>query len=221
MAENARMLAELMIERDAVPATVVGHSYGGGIALLLAAQRPDLVTGLVLVGSVGPASGLGAIDHLLANRVVGEAMSAAGLIILGRILPRLRPAARMVPGLPGEWLSAVLPDGRYAAVTDGRTGSEMSLLRAFVREQRAMLEEISTVEEQAARISVPTVVVAGSWDVVVPPSTASWLASNIDRAELVIVDHAGHFIPRDRPDVVVEALSRVEDTGPPGEAAYR
>ena len=48
MHENVEMLAALAEEKIAGPAIVVGHSFGGGIAVLLAARRPDLVAGLVL-----------------------------------------------------------------------------------------------------------------------------------------------------------------------------
>ena len=54
MAANADLLADLLVDRATGPATVVGHSYGGGIAALLAARHPELVSGLVLVGFGGP-----------------------------------------------------------------------------------------------------------------------------------------------------------------------
>ncbi len=52
---NVRALAALLDERADGPAVVVGHSFGGAIALHLAAARPDRVAGLVLLD---PAAGL-------------------------------------------------------------------------------------------------------------------------------------------------------------------
>ncbi len=57
------LLAEIVVERDAAPVTVVGHSYGGGVAIELAARRPELVAGLVLVGSIGRAESLNVLDR--------------------------------------------------------------------------------------------------------------------------------------------------------------
>src|ERR1700682_5580741 len=38
---NAEVLADIVSERVAAPVTVVGHSYGGGVAILLAARHPE------------------------------------------------------------------------------------------------------------------------------------------------------------------------------------
>ena len=48
------------------PATVVAHSWAGGVAVLLADRRPDLVAGLVLVGAACTPDSLDVIDRLLA-----------------------------------------------------------------------------------------------------------------------------------------------------------
>ena len=42
--------AAALIEETGAPQVVVGHSFGGRAAVVLAAQRPELVAGLVLVG---------------------------------------------------------------------------------------------------------------------------------------------------------------------------
>ncbi|MCH9641086.1 MAG: alpha/beta hydrolase [Actinomycetia bacterium] len=52
---NAAALAELVEAEAADPLVIVGHSFGGAVALSLAAARPDLVAGLVLLD---PAVGL-------------------------------------------------------------------------------------------------------------------------------------------------------------------
>ena len=48
--DYARRLAPVMSELR-TPALVVGHSFGGRVAVCLAAQRPDLVRGLLLTGA--------------------------------------------------------------------------------------------------------------------------------------------------------------------------
>lgn len=52
---NVEALADLLAKEAAAPAWVVGHSFGGAVALSVAASRPDLVAGLVLLD---PAVGL-------------------------------------------------------------------------------------------------------------------------------------------------------------------
>ena len=52
---NVAALADLLVREAARPVLVVGHSFGGAVALKLAAARPDLVASLVLLD---PAVGL-------------------------------------------------------------------------------------------------------------------------------------------------------------------
>ena len=207
MAANAEVLADLLVERGAAPATVVGHSYGGGIAILLAAHRPEVVAGLVLVGSVGRADSVNVVDHVLALPWAGEALTATGLLALGRVLPRLRGLAGHVPGRRLAWLEASLPDRHYAEVAS-RFGRQ--IWRSFVVEQRALVREIADVEAALAQVQVPTVVVSGTWDVVVAPSVATSVAAAIGGAQLVMVARTGHFVPRDAPLVVARAVRTVE-----------
>jgi len=210
MVANAEMLGDMLVERGAAPATVIGHSYGGGIAILLAARRPELVSGLVLVGSVGRADSIGAIDHALALPWAGEALTAAGLLAFGRVLPRLRGVAAHVPGRRLAWLEASLPDRRYVEVAShfGR-----QIWRSFVFEQRALMREISEVEASLPLVGVPTVVMTGTWDVVVPAAVAASVAGAIAGSEMVTIARTGHFIPRDHPRIVADAVLRVEEAG--------
>jgi pimeloyl-ACP methyl ester carboxylesterase len=207
MADNAEILADMLVERGAAPATIVGHSYGGGIALLLAARRPEVVSGLVLVASVGQADSVNTVDHLLALPWAGELLAAAGMVAFGKVLPRLRGLAGHIPGRRLDWLAASLPDRRDVEVT---SGFGRQLRRSFVVEQRALVREIGDVEAVLPGIQVPTVVIAGTWDVVVPPSVAAAVAAAVSGAELMIVARTGHFVPRDAPRVVAEAVRRVE-----------
>jgi pimeloyl-ACP methyl ester carboxylesterase len=213
MAANAELLADLLVERGAVPATVVGHSYGGGIAILMAARHPELVSGLVLVGSVGRADSLNMVDHLLALPWAGEAITAAGLVTLGRFLPRLRDLASHVPGRRLDWLEASLPDRHYVEVA-ARFGRHIR--RSFVFEQRTLIHEIGAIEEALPEIAVPTVVITGTWDVVVPASVAATVAAAIAGSELITVARTGHFVPRDAPGVVERAVRAVEARQHPG-----
>jgi pimeloyl-ACP methyl ester carboxylesterase len=204
---NAEVLGDLVAELGAAPATVVGHSYGGGVAILLAARRPELVSGLVLVGSIGRADSVNGLDRVLAAPVVGEVVSAAGLLILGRLLPRLRHVARSRHHAAIDWLRASLPDERYEPVSSqlGRR-----VWRSFVAEQRTLLREIGAVESALGSVRAPTVVISGAWDVVVAPSVSASIAASISGSELVSVARTGHFVPRDAPEVVASAVRSVE-----------
>jgi 3-oxoadipate enol-lactonase len=204
---NAEVLGDLVKEHDAAPVTVVGHSYGGGVAIMLAAHRPELVSGLVLVGSIGHAASLNVLDRVLAAPVMGEALSAAGLFTFGQILPRLRHAVGPQHHGALQWLRASLPDKDHDKVTAQRA---RQMWRSFVAEQRVLLREIGDVEAALGSVRAPTVVISGAWDLVVPPSVSAGIAAAIPGSELVSVAGTGHFVPRDAPDEVAAAVRRVE-----------
>jgi len=218
IAGNADALADVLTERAAVPATVVGHSYGGGIAIMLAAHRPELVSGLVLVGSIGRADSVNGLDRVLATPVLGEAISAAGLFALGRVLPRLRTATGDRANRALAWLRASLPDETYDRVSSqpGRR-----VWHSFVAEQRTLMREIDAVETALGSVRAPTVVISGTWDVVVPPSVSTSVAASIPGSELVTIARTGHFVPRDAPAVVAAAVRSTEARADGGRAAPR
>lgn len=207
IAGNADLLADVVVERHAAPVTVVGHSYGGGVAIELAARRPELVAGLVLVGSIGRANSLNVLDRVLATPVMGEVLSAAGLFTLARVLPRVRHLVEPQQHAAFAWLRASLPDERYDKVSlqGGR-----QVWRSFVAEQRSLVREIGSVEAALGSVRVPTVVISGTWDLVVPPSVSASIAVSIPGSELVSVARTGHFVPRDAPEVVAAAVRTVE-----------
>lgn len=207
MRENAELLADLLAGRQASPAVVVGHSYGGGIAILMAAHRPEVVRGLVLLGSVGVGGSINGFDHVLAMPRIGEVLSGVGLLTFGRVLPHLRPLARRLPDPVADRLRVGLPDERYAASV---TRLGLRMLRTFVAEQRSLIAELDDVEKVLGSLRVPTSVLTGSWDVVVPPSVSADIAAAVPGAELVTIAREGHFLARDVPHLVTEAVRNVE-----------
>ncbi len=253
MAANADLLADLLRRRGAVPATVVGHSWSGGVAVLMAARHPEVVRSLVLAGAVGTPDSVNGLDRLLATGGIGDALTVAGLAGMGIVLPRVRggvaagwrslrrscdsrPAA--AAGDPGiraaaaragvsvagrvdravEYLAATLPD---EVVADGWAGVRGRGRRTFVVEQRALMAELAVVTGQLGALSLPVTVVAGEWDLVVPPAAARSLARSIPGAQLVRLPAVGHFMARDAPDRMAEVIEAAAGgaavpPGPPG-----
>ena len=96
--DQARAIAGL-IARAGAPAVLVGSSYGGPVALQLAAEHPELVAGVLLVGAAAdPArERVEAIQHLAARRGIARllprplAHANAELLALARELADLAP----------------------------------------------------------------------------------------------------------------------------------
>lgn len=207
MTENAEYLAEMLCSRGAGPVIVVGHSHGGGVAVLLAARHPSLVSGLVLVSTVGRPNGKYTWGRrVLAWPVIGEVASAAKLFVFRCIQPRLRQLAEWVARLFSRSAVARPLDRHIEEASNWRPGE----WRTVAAEQRFLLREIASVEALLPTLMLPTVVVTGELDGVIPPSVSVSTASAVVGADLVIVSNTGHPLPCEAPGAVVSAVQSVE-----------
>ena len=67
-----------------------------------------------------------------------------------------------------------------------------------------LMPEAAAFENKLSRLNVPTLILFGAHDKVVPPENASLLAEKISGSKIVILPNAGHFFPIE----VAEAASR-------------
>lgn len=214
MAANAEAMAELLGARQAGPATVVGHSYGGGVALSLALRHPELVHALVLAGSVGTAAALGRVDRALGRRRLGQLLSAVAVPSLARALTVVqRPAPGRPGGARGRGPGPALRGALAARPLGGMAlsvppGAVPRAWASFVTEQIDLVEETPGLEAALPSLDVPTVVVAGRRDRMVPPRAALDLAGAIPGAALVWVPGAGHLLPFEAAEVLAGVVSR-------------
>ena len=211
ISDNAELVAALLDVTGAGPATVVAHSWAGGVGVLLADRYPELVHGLVLVAAACTPDSLDGFDRLLALPVIGEVLTVAGLVTLGEVLPKVRRLSPRVPVAYRDRFRATLPD---QGVLGGERGAIGRHRRTFVSEQRALIDELPAVQAALSRVTVPTAVVVGSWDVVVRPSAGRTLADAIVGAELVEIPRAGHFVARDTPDELAQVVARYGHDAP-------
>jgi pimeloyl-ACP methyl ester carboxylesterase len=167
---------------DAGPAMVVGASYGAGAAVSAAAEAPELVKGLALIGPVvrGEGSWLSKLFYsALLARPWGPAMWL-------RYLPKLYPSRK-----PADF-------AQYNA-----------MLKANLKEPGRMESFLGMInannagsEERLARVKVPALVVMGSKDADFkdPRAEAEWITNRLNgRYELV--EGAGHYPHGEMPEV--------------------
>jgi pimeloyl-ACP methyl ester carboxylesterase len=207
LAQNADALEEFLLASGAQsPLTVVGHSLGGGVALELAIMHPERVGALVLVGSVGVAGALSRFDRVLAVPILGNGILRAGVAALRRGLITAARYSERHPEARVAKKVAVLPTLQMAIGTDSRPTVGRSR-QSFLVEQRALLAETPQLEADLGRIAVPTAVVNGASDRLVPLSAARSLAALVPGAELVVMA-GGHLLPFDRPEKLAEIVRR-------------
>jgi pimeloyl-ACP methyl ester carboxylesterase len=192
---NAHRALEALDLAGVERATVVGHSLGAAVAAWLACAEPSRVGRLVLVAPAANRASLSTVDSVLAAPLVGPVVSAAAMA--GGALVLAAPPAR-------RWVAeARALDERYLAAA-GRMLRAPSAWRSFVFEQRALIRDLPELERRLGRLPVPTKIISGSLDHVVPLSAARRLSAQIPGAELVVIAGAGHLVH-------VEHAGRVAD----------
>lgn len=173
------------------PVIAVGHSFGGGVAIRLAHDAPDLVSGLVLVNSIGGSawSDRNGVLRALAERPLWD----WGLHLGVDVLP-LRQLHRVVP--------VVLRDALTNAARNPAAVWRVAHL-ARSADLRPELEELK-------RRRMPVVILWGSQDRVLPQSslTALRIALGETRVETVEGDH-GWLIkdPRAFGEIITNVLA--------------
>lgn len=197
IAANAAVVGELLAALEVERATLVGHSWGGGVSLALAARQPARVAGLVLVASIGTCSSVDAADKLLARRVIGPAVTQATFLAARRVLP-LSLTRQTVPGLRN------LSDAALGELVD--TLGDQRSRRSFFVEQRALVREIGALDASLSEVHAPTVVVVGERDFMLSPDVGRELAARIPEAERLTVPSAGHVLPAEAPEAVANAV---------------
>jgi pimeloyl-ACP methyl ester carboxylesterase len=217
---NAQAVLDDLDARGVRSAVLVGHSWGGGVALRAASMAPDRVQAVVLLAGVGPGCDT-SLDWLLAAPGVGELSSLLAFrwtpwIARVRLAWLRRRQGR--PLYPGE--SASLQVWGQAA-----SSPQWPLWRTFLIEQRALLRELKELEAAAESIRVPVLLIADPADRVVPVKTSHRLAEMLPDARLMLVSGTGHHLPRRAPravaDAIAEFLAELDDARPATDADGR
>jgi proline iminopeptidase len=179
---------------------VLGHSWGGGIAMLTAADDQAAVNKLVLVDAVGPTSDwLSRLHPAALARLTGERRDA---------LSSLDPTALHVDDIEAHaaYTSALYPawfaDRDFAAIFSSPKANSMTGAAVAARLRR----EGYDWTDRISKIRTPTLIVHGDHDLL-DVEVAESIAHLIPGSELSIVPHSGHMPFWESPE---EFFNRVE-----------
>lgn len=197
--DTAAAIAKALDDQRVIPTVVVGHSLGAGIALALAAIAPRHMRALVLVAPAAGPSAVAAADRVLAASRLGPAVSWLGFRAAGLALgiPRLR--RRILVDRYG------LDPAEAAEVV--RRFSRSQIWRHFAVEQRRLVADAHHLHQHLPGIHCPVVILAGTRDRIAGTRIAAAISRQLPESDL-ITTRAGHRIPIDDPDAVVNAILR-------------
>ena len=199
-AANARAVLDDLDARGITRAVLVGHSYGGGVALSAASLAPGRVEAVVLLASVGPGCVTG-WDTLLAAPGAGQLAA----LVAWRLTPWI--ARARLAGIARRRGRPLDADEHANWQVWGHAGhGHHPLWRTFLTEQRALLRELDALEHAIGSVRAPVLVLADPRDTIVPFETARRLVRALPDARLQLVEGAGHHLPRRAPEAVADAI---------------
>lgn len=198
----AAVLRDLLLELDIDRVTVVGHSLGGGVALQLAYQHPELVGRVALLSSGGLGPEVGWLLRLLAA-------PGAELVLPVLAPPFLGPLGDKVRGWIGSkgiradnleemWLA-------YASLSDSATR------KAFLRTLRSVVDTRGQAVSASSRLhlanAIPSQLIWGDADPMIPVAHGLDAHAAMPGSRLSVLAGVGHFPQTERPDEVVAVLN--------------
>lgn len=185
--QAAQMAGALKALAPGTKAVVVGHSYGGAVALRLALDYPELVKGLVLLAPVTHDWGGG-----------GEAWynQFAGPPVIGPIFSQFAPIAgpsQVKAGIDGVFVPRDAPEGYYEDAALGLLFRPKEF-RANADDMNALRGELAAQQDRYPEIKVPVILFSGAKDTVINPSLhAGKIKHQIENFELVKLPDTGHM----------------------------
>jgi 3-oxoadipate enol-lactonase len=157
------------------PIVLVGHSMGGYVALAFARRYPSMLKGLVLVGTK---AGSDSAEVAAGRRSTADKVKAEGSkVVVDAMAPRMLSAKNSDAGAAAQvrsFMAGSQPDGVVGALLG--------------------MAERPDSTELLASIKVPTLIIAGADDVVIPPVESEKMATAVKGATYKIIPDAGHIV---------------------------
>lgn len=199
--EQARHLANAVAQLGAENPIILGHSFGGAVAMGWALEAD--AAGIVIVsGATMPWPG----DIDWTYRVLG---SLPGGAALPPLVSAFMPSDYVAGTLEGVFAPQAVPEG-YLARAGVLMATRIPTLRANARQVSALRPHVVDMSARYGEVDIPVEVLHGSADTTVYAKVhAEPLTALLPNATLTILDGIGHMPHHAVPGDVIAAIDRV------------
>jgi pimeloyl-ACP methyl ester carboxylesterase len=202
-AQQAAMLQAAAAQIGVDRPIVLGHSYGGAVAMAWALNHPDNIAGLVAVaGATQPWPGsLGALYRLTASSLGGAAIPP--------LITAFAPPDRVQDVVASIFAPDTAPGG-YGDAVGASLSVRRDSFRANARQVNGLRPHVVEMSALYPTLDLPVEIIHGDADTIVPLEIHSVpLARQVAGANLTVLEGVGHMPHHVAPQAVVAAIDRV------------
>ena len=190
-------LRKLSIEKP----VIVGHSWGGSLALAAAVAYQKELSGIVLLAPAAYPSVSVERWSLLPH------VPLVGKFVVHRLTPLMGQAMIRESLKKAYHPQAVQNDYAQQAA---QMWTRPEQVRAWAYDERTLRSSLRLLSSRYSDIELPVVIVTGSGDLLVEPEQHAYpLHRAIKHSELIVLPETGHELPQTRPDRVIQAIETV------------
>lgn len=184
---------------------VLGHSFGGNVALEYALRYPGSLSHLVLMNTGADYwwAQENAAELLAKRGYSSSAVEACRRFFSGQLTP-----AEFTPTFMKFMTAYFYRVNWLKMAREVLLGPRPKLRPEALIFAGSQLVNGWTVMDRLGEIQVPTLVLAGRQDFLYPPEHQAILADRLPNADLVLIERAGHNPHMERPAEVIEAIRR-------------
>ena len=197
--DQAELLAQLIVDKDLRNLTLVGHSFGGGIALLLALEANDRLEGritkLVLLDSIAYPQNIPVFFRLLDVPLVSR-------LGVSMIPPSVQTrVALRIAYFDDSKIDQDEVDA-YAAPLRTAAGKHAIIYSA----RQIVPDGLAEISERYKTIELPTLILWCDHDRIVPLEVGLKLRRTLPNSTLRLVEDCGHMPQEEQPESTLKLL---------------
>lgn len=199
---QTRLLHETLSHLGITHPVLVGHSWGGALALAYALNYPKELSAIVLLAPAAYSDG-GADQFkraVLKTPVVGDISLTVGRLLFGKHIVKSELEKAFYPdSVPEDYL-------RQASASWLRHKQ----VRAILEDEYSLDKDLNKISKHYSDIRIPVVVVTGDHDKVVSAKQNAYrLKTSISQSQLIELKNTGHQVPQTRPESIYNAVTLI------------
>jgi pimeloyl-ACP methyl ester carboxylesterase len=202
IASNAQYTSDLINKLQLTNVILVGHSYGGSIALKMAIKRDPNIKALLLLAPATKPAETRAIEDLLAKPVIGmgllrilQPFIAEDLLREG-LMESLKPNQDRVPD---NFIQQRI-----------QLWNDPGILFTRIQQTKAVNQELAEMQTHYPGIQLPTIILLGEQesheDIYIGSQE---LVEAMPNANLHLVEGAGHYLQYKDPKTVAQSIAKL------------